>query len=354
MGRRARPFPGLVFDELYNRGYTDQQIAARTGLSRSTVHRHRQKMGLKSHRESGRRGCSIYQFTPFWVQCRRWMKNAQVRDAIRQACAELRRDPDVDFDYLSACMVWVLEPGPISHPEPGPYEQGPEQMSAGVIDRIMRFEEFMDSSAGSTGVPGLAIVDLVASLKSSDIPDDRKVEFARRAVLEAGLTSAYATVQSLESGTSSIDSLSALGHFWAQMKTRSLEWIARAGRVGCEVKEIRRMFRKAGLKLDYQDAVSLYNGIGNVMDSPGALSVAAYLKTNPRLVEELCNPDLDSRWSGWQTELGRFVNYYSRPEDLRPRNETRKDTGSCRCRYEGWHEAATIRRHQAFQAARGY
>lgn len=355
MGRLAKPFPEEAFNDLYKRGYTDQQIAAKTGLSRATIYRHRSLKGLKSHRESGQRGCAISQYKPFWLQARAWMRNKEVARYIRNATDELRKDPGVNFNYVDAALAWVLEPGPINHPVPGPYEQHPEKMTDNIIERIFQFEELIDRSAASTGVPGIAIVDLVAAVKSKEVSESQKADYARRAVMEAGLTSAYATLNMLENGTNQITTPSTLGRFWAKAKTRALVWNGSNKTMNNELPEIKQMFLSAGVKLGQSELRHVYDTVQDLLDSSLAdVTVAEAIKSNPAVVKYVFDPEVDAAWTQYQAAVHAFVHYWSLPQGMRPVIKAEKVSWSNRPLVSEISENLTIRRNQAFLAAKGY
>lgn len=211
----ARPVLDIDVNELvrlHSKGYPDNEIAKLLKISRPTVVRRRQALGLEANRKSGEKGPHVKETEPYWHAVRRALK--YVGNYIMAAAREYYQKTK-DFERYFICML--LEPKPMFHAAPGPYAADPQRMYLKHVKYITDFEKTMDMTS-MAGVPGPAILELVKLYKSAD--EETCKTLARQAVEGAGFVNAGDTVEMVDECTPP----EAYLEYWQAEEQKAIDW----------------------------------------------------------------------------------------------------------------------------------
>lgn len=201
--------------EYHKKGYTDEIIAQKLGVSRATVVRRRKQLGLKANRKRGERGPGkVKEESMYFKESMRLMK--YIGGLIYQAAAEYLAKTG---DESKAWLATIVEPGTVPHPAPGAYYKKPENTDLGAVKFICDYERKADLS-GMAGVPGPAIIELAKVYKTAD--EETKRSLAMKAVIEAGFVNVISTVKEvIEKGTMKLEMYKQI---WSQRLKDACSW----------------------------------------------------------------------------------------------------------------------------------
>lgn len=211
----ARPAMDIDLDELvrlHSKGYPDIEIAKRLKVSRPTVIRRRQALGLKANRKSGEKGPHVKDTEPYWQAVRRALK--YVGEYIFEAARDYYQKSQ-DWNRFFICRL--LEPRPMFHSAPGPYTADPQKMYLKHVKYITDFEQKMDMTS-LAGCPGPAILELVRVYKSAD--EETCKALARQAVEGAGYVNAGDTVEMVNECTPPEE----YQEYWEAEEQKAIDW----------------------------------------------------------------------------------------------------------------------------------
>ncbi|NLX01341.1 MAG: hypothetical protein GXY40_02300 [Syntrophomonadaceae bacterium] len=211
----ARPVLDVDIVELvrlHSSGYPDGEIAKLLGVSRRTIIRKRQELGLEANRKSGEKGYHFRETEPYWQAVRRALRH--VGNYINEAAREYYQKTK-DYERYFICML--LEPKPMFHAAPGPWAADPQKMYFKHVKYITDFEKTMDMTSLS-GVPGPAILELARLYKSAD--EELCKDLARQAVEGAGFVNAHDTVEMVDECIPP----ESYEEFWEEEERKAMDW----------------------------------------------------------------------------------------------------------------------------------
>jgi len=198
--------------EMHSRGYPDGEIAKRLNVSRRTIIRRRQELGLKANRKSGEKSFHFKETEPYWQAVRRALK--YVGNYIMEAAREYYKKTK---DWLRFFISGFLEPKPMFHPAPGQWAANPDRMYFKHVKYITDFEKSMDMVSLS-GVPGPAVLELARLYKTGD--KELCKELAMKAVEGAGFVNANDTVEMI----SECIPPDFYEEFWEAEEQKAIDW----------------------------------------------------------------------------------------------------------------------------------
>lgn len=204
-----------LFVELYQKGFTDEMIAQKLGISRATVIRKRRELGLRPNRKRGERGPGkVSEDKSYYVEVVRLMRHVG-----KEIFSAATRYLASTGDESKAWAATVIDPGNIPHPAPGPHAVKVEKINLTTAKFICEYERRADM-ANMAGVPGPAIIELARVYKTVD--EETKKELAMKAVLEAGFVRVCETVKEVvKRGT---EKISEWKQIWSERIKKACEW----------------------------------------------------------------------------------------------------------------------------------
>ncbi len=222
-GRPAIEIDRNKFMKLYDEGMTDQAIADALGVSRQTVMRTREKMGLKPNRKRGERGPGkVREDKSYYHEVMRVMRIPEVAREIYKAAQIYRRNGG---DEAASYVAAVIDPAPVPRVNPGPFCPPADKINRKEIKYIVS-TEIQAERAAIAGVPGPAVFELARVIKTGS----RRVieKLAMAAVMQAFFVGVHETVKKVMSEIHPINlsrrALSAIKSGWERVKEECLKW----------------------------------------------------------------------------------------------------------------------------------
>lgn len=222
-GRPGAEIDQKVLRELHRNGLTDQQIAEHLQVSRQTVIRFRQALGLEPNRKRGGRGAgAVREDKAYYEEAKRVMRIPEVARAIYRAAKEYR---NAGGDEAASYVATVIDPAPIPRVVPGPWCSPADKINLTQIKYIVTVEQ-QTERAVVAGVPGPDVFELARVIKSGSPRLIRKL--ALGAVVNAFFVGIHETVAKVMAELNPVylsrRALSAVKNVWEQIRRACLEW----------------------------------------------------------------------------------------------------------------------------------
>ncbi len=222
-GRPAIEIHKETFLRLYNEGLADQIIAQNLGISRQTVIRFRESMGLKPNRKRGERGPGkVREDKSYYQEVKRVMRIPEVAREIYKAAKIYRR---AGGDEATSYVATVIDPAPTPRVIPGPWCSPADKINLTQVKYIVTVEQQAERT-GIAGVPGPAVFELAEVVKTGSERLIRKLAMA--AVMQAFMVGVNETVKKVTSKIGPVHlsrrALSVLRDTWERVKNQCLAW----------------------------------------------------------------------------------------------------------------------------------
>lgn len=222
MGRPRVVVDKEKFLSLHRNGLTDGAIAEALDISRPTVIRLRQEMGLDANRRRGERGPgALREDKPYHQEVQRILKrNPEAQRLLYVAAREYR---EAGGDPVTSFIATGTEPAPMPKAVVGPHAPDVEKLNLTHVTRVVDFEQAAER-AGVVGVPGPMVFELARQLKTASLEVLKSL--AMKAVQSAcwvGLHQLTSDVlKRLDEGR--LHLVKTWHDFWAEQKEKALAW----------------------------------------------------------------------------------------------------------------------------------
>lgn len=208
-----------LFNDLYSKGLTDEQIARKLNVDRTTVLRTRRKLKLSPNRQVGQRGPGRYHKNDTYFNYA-----ARIMPYVAPHLMEAARELDIPAETkFVACLMF---PRILYHPNLMSYVADPARMTPIQAEKIAR-AQIRHEMAGMAGVPGADVVTLAEVYKTADKKFIK--ELARSAVLTAGFVSTTVPVKSILDGAVDVSPVEKVKETWEQNINEAVNWTIRLG-----------------------------------------------------------------------------------------------------------------------------